>query len=156
MMPVSAVAREARRFDAEHRADISSAHSDEALESRTHNLLEWKTWEPRVAAVLLFHPNPSAAMPRKCAVKISRYETKEDEPERDHLGRQETVEGPLYRVIHDATSKIKEIMTSVTIWTASGLKNAEYPPESIWEVLVNALIHRDYSISDDTHVLIFD
>lgn len=120
------------------------------------NLLDWKTWEPRVAAVLLFHPNPSAAMPRKCAVKISRYETKEDDPERDHLGRQVSVEGPLYQVIHGAVSSIKEIMSSVNIWTSDGLKSADYPPESIWEVLVNALIHRDYSISDDTHVLIFD
>jgi ATP-dependent DNA helicase RecG len=120
------------------------------------NLVDFKTWEPRVASVLLFHSNPSAVMPRKCAVKITRYETKEDEPERDHLARQETVEGPLYELIHSAIAKIQEIMSSVTIWTSEGLKNARYPPESLWEVLVNALIHRDYAVSDDTHILIFD
>jgi ATP-dependent DNA helicase RecG len=98
------------------------------------NLVDYNTWETRVAAALLFHPSPSAVMPRKCAVKISRYETKEDDPERDHLGLQKTVEGPLNALIHQSVKEIKEIMQSVTIWTATGLKNAEYPPEFIWEI----------------------
>jgi len=120
------------------------------------NLLDFKTWEPRVASALLFHPCPSAVIPRKCALKITRYETKEDDPEREHLAEQVTVEGPLYQVIYAAIEAIKTAMSSVSIWTADGLKNAEYPPEAIWEVLVNAVIHRDYSISDDTQVLIYD
>jgi ATP-dependent DNA helicase RecG len=120
------------------------------------NLLDYKSWEPRVAATLLFHELPSAVMPRKCAVKITRYETKEDDPERDHLAIQKTVEGPLNSLIHDSVREIQGIMESVTIWTAVGLKKAKYPPESIWEILVNAIIHRDYSISDDIQVLIFD
>jgi ATP-dependent DNA helicase RecG len=120
------------------------------------NLIDYKTWEPRVAAVLLFHECPSAVNPRKCAVKITRYETKEDDPERDHLAQQATIEGPLYSLIHESVAKIQEIMQSVSIWTAEGLKKADYPPESIWEILVNAIIHRDYTISDDIQVLIFD
>lgn len=31
-----------------------------------------------------------------------------------------------------------------------------YPPETLWEIIVNALIHRDYSVSDDVQVQIFD
>lgn len=120
------------------------------------NLLDFKTWEPRVASVLLFHPNPSAVNSRKCALKITRYETKEDDPERDHLAVQATVEGPLYHLIHKGVEEIKKIMESVTIWTPDGLMKAEYPPESLWEVLVNAVIHRDYAISDDVQVLVFD
>ena len=120
------------------------------------NLIDYKTWEPRVASALLFHNTPSAAIPRKCAVKITRYETKEDDPERDHLAEQRTVEGPLNPLIHITIDLIQEIMESVTIWTAEGLKKAKYPPESIWEILVNAVIHRDYAVSDDIHVLIFD
>jgi ATP-dependent DNA helicase RecG len=120
------------------------------------NLIDNKTWGPRVASALLFHANPSSVMPRKCAVKIARYETKEDDPERDHLASQVTLEGPMYQLINCTIEKIKEIMSSVQIWTPEGLKYVDYPPEAIWEVVVNALIHRDYSISDDVQILIFD
>lgn len=120
------------------------------------NLLDLRTWEPRVAGMLLFHKNPSAFVPRKCAVKIARYETKEEEPDRDQLVKQETVEGPLIVQIRTSISKIQQIMKSVTIRTADGLKNVDYPPEAVWEVLVNAIIHRDYSISDDVQVFIYD
>lgn len=120
------------------------------------NLLDPKSWEPRVAGILLFHQNPSNVIPRKCAVKIARYETREDDPERDHLASEHTVEAPLYHLILATIEKVKEIMSSVQIWTAEGLKRAQYPPEAIWEVVVNALIHRDYSISDDVQILIFD
>lgn len=120
------------------------------------NLIDQKTWSPRVAVVLLFHDNPSNVIPRKCAVKIARYETKEDDPEREHLVGQETIEGPLYSLINSTIEEIRRIMSSVQIWTVDGLKYVSYPPEAIWEVVVNALIHRDYSISDDVQILIFD
>jgi ATP-dependent DNA helicase RecG len=111
--------------------------------------LDLKTWEPKVAGVLLFHDNPSAALPKKCAVKVIRYETREDEPERDHLGKLETIEGPLYLLVHKSIRYVQEALSGVKIWTVDGLKSVEYPPESLWEILVNAIIHRDYSVSDD-------
>src|SRR5262249_7489720 len=120
------------------------------------NLLDFKTWQPRIVGALLFHPNPSAVVPRKCAIKISRYETKEDDPERDHLAQQVTVEGPSYNLIHEAVARVTDIMSGIEVWSTEGLKKLEYPPEAIWETLVNAVIHRDYSISDDIHILIFD
>jgi ATP-dependent DNA helicase RecG len=120
------------------------------------NLLEFKAWTPRVASALLFPPLPSAFVPRKCAVKVTRYETKTADPERDHLAEQITLEGPLYPLIHDTVAAVKRMMKAVRIWTAEGLRTADYPDEAIWEILVNALIHRDYSISDDVQVLVFD
>ncbi len=120
------------------------------------NLLEYRSWEPRVAGVLLFHPNPSTVNPRRCAIKVARYETKEEDPEREHLADQATIEGPSFHIIRSAIDAIQRLMSSVTIWTSEGLKNVEYPPEAIWEVLVNAVLHRDYSISDDIQVLIYD
>jgi ATP-dependent DNA helicase RecG len=112
------------------------------------NLVDRKTWEPRVAGILLFNSNPSSLMPRKCAVRVVRYETKEDDPERDHLKRTLTLEGPLYELIHSTVRVVTDIMSSVSVWTTTGLKTLEYPPEAIWEIIVNALIHRDYSISE--------
>ena len=120
------------------------------------NLLDFKSWQPRTVAALLFHPAPSAVIPRKCAIKITRYETKEDDPERDHLAEQATIEGPSYQLIHAAVAKVTEIMSSIEVWSTDGLKTLEYPPEAIWETVVNAVIHRDYSISDDIQILIFD
>ena len=120
------------------------------------NLVDPKSWEPRCAAVLLFHENPSNMVPRKCAVKIARYETKEDDPEREHLAQQISLEGPLYQLINQTIENVGALMSSVQIWTTEGLKYAQYPPEAIWEVVVNALIHRDYSISDDVQILVFD
>ncbi|HEY7558654.1 MAG TPA: ATP-binding protein, partial [Candidatus Binatia bacterium] len=99
---------------------------------------------------------PSAVVPRKCSVKITRYETKEDDPEREHLAQQKTIEGPLYPLIHQTVSAVEEIMSAVKVWTADGLKKLSFPPEAIWEVIVNAVIHRDYSVSDDIQILIFD
>lgn len=120
------------------------------------NLLDYRTWETKVSAALLFHPYPSAVIPRKCAVKVTRYETKEDDPERDHLVDQVTIEGALYPLIKNTVDAVEMIMSSVKVWTPDGLKNLNYPPEAIWEVIVNALIHRDYSISDDTQILIYN
>ena len=122
----------------------------------SQNLLDEKTWAPRVAGILLFHENPSTSMPRKCAVKIARYETREDDPERDHLADQVSIEGALYDQIHHTIEVIRDIMSDVHIRTAEGLVKVDYPPEAIWEVVVNALIHRDYSISDDVQVMIYD
>lgn len=119
-------------------------------------LVDVRTWEPTVAGLLLFAANPSVVIPKQCAVKIARYETREDEPERDHLKETYTIEGPLYHQIRNSVEKLKEIMFATPIWTMDGLKSVEYPPESIWEVVTNAVIHRDYSVSDHIHIHVFD
>lgn len=119
-------------------------------------LVDAKDWSPLVAGVLLFGDNPSAMLPRKCGVRISRYETREDDPERDHLKESYYMEGPSYRLIHDSVAKITSILSSISMWSNSGTEKKGYPPEAIWEVFVNAIIHRDYSISDDVHVTIFN
>ena len=142
---------ELRRFLSEY-----SPKSDPLEFALNQNLVDRKTWEPRVAGVLLFNDNPVAILPRKCSVKIVRYETREEDPEREHLASIFTLEGPLYPLIHDTVARVTEIMSSVAIWTTTGLKNLQYPPEAIWEIVVNAIIHRDYSISDDVQVRIFD
>ncbi|WP_243369998.1 ATP-binding protein [Microvirga solisilvae] len=120
------------------------------------HLVDLRDWTPSVAGILLFANNPPVVMPRKCSVRISRYETREDEPERDHLKESYIIEGPLYKLIHASVDKITEILSGLKQWTEEGMKEIKYPPEAIWEVFVNAVIHRDYSISDDVQVLIFN
>lgn len=95
-------------------------------------------------------------VPTRAGVRITRYETKEDDPERDHLAFSESLEAPAYQLIQSAVARITEIMSEISIWTVDGLKKVSYPPEAIWEIVVNAIIHRDYSVADDVHIRIFD
>ncbi|QWN22939.1 transcriptional regulator [Xanthomonas citri] len=120
------------------------------------NLLDRKTFKPKVAGLLLFASEPATVMPKKCSVRIIRYETKDDDPERENLGLIESIEGPLYDLINKTVERTTAIMSSINVWTTDGPKSMEYPPETLWEIVVNAIIHRDYSVSDDVQILIFD
>ncbi|RPH31556.1 MAG: transcriptional regulator [Bacteroidales bacterium] len=120
------------------------------------NLVDRNKYSPKIAGLLLFNDNPVTLLPRKCGIKITRYDTSIEIPERTHLKEQFSIEGNLYSQINDASQKISEIMSNVKIWTPKGLEKVDYPPETIWEILVNAVIHRDYSISDDVQILIFN
>lgn len=119
-------------------------------------LIDRKTFKPKACGLLLFANDPSGVIPKKCSVKIVRYETRDDDPERDHLAFTEAVEGPLFPLIRRSVERVTEIMSSISVWTTDGAKSMEYPPETLWEIFVNALIHRDYSVSDDVQILIFD
>lgn len=143
--------KELRKFLSEY-----SPKSDPLEFALNQNLVDRKTWEPRVAGVLLFNDSPAAVLPRKCSVKIVRYETREDDPERDHLKSTTTLEGPTYPLIHETVRAVTEAMSSVAVWTTTGLKTLQYPPEAVWEIIVNAIIHRDYAISDNVQIRIFD
>lgn len=140
---------------AEFLADYSPT-SDPLELALNKNLIDRKSFKPKVAGVLLYAVEPASLMPKKCSVRIIRYETKEDDPERDHLGPIEAVEGALYPLIHKTVERVTAIMSSINVWTTDGPKAMAYPPETLWEIVVNALIHRDYSMSDDVQVLIFD
>jgi ATP-dependent DNA helicase RecG len=140
---------------AEFLADYSP-RTDPLELSLNKNLIDRKSFKPKVAGILLFATEPASLMPKKCSVRIVRYETKEDDPEREHLGAIESVEGPLYQLIHKTVERVTAIMSSINVWTTDGPKAMSYPPETLWEIVVNAIIHRDYSMSDDVQILIFD
>ncbi|UEC41753.1 MAG: hypothetical protein METHAR1v1_10004 [Methanothrix sp.] len=109
-----------------------------------------------LAGVLLYADNPSTILSKKCAVKITRYDTNELEPSRIHLKEQYTIEGPLKKQIDRSLEKIREIIESVPILNDGVLEKAKYPTEAIKELIVNAVIHRDYNIPDDVHVFIYN
>lgn len=119
------------------------------------NLIHPVSWVPRVAAVLLFCNNPSAVLPRQCGVRIVRYDTRNDDIDRDALIENIIVEGSLYKQIKIAFDIIKEEVSKNSSWSLDGIKKDNYPDEAIWEVLVNSVIHRDYSISDNVVITIF-
>lgn len=143
------------KVTAEFLADYSPRTDPLAL-AINRNLIDAKTFKPKVAGLLLFSETPASLVPKKCSVRLVRYETKEDDPERDQLGPIETLEGPLYELMHKTVDRVTEIMSSIKVWTTDGPKAMSYPPETLWEIVVNALIHRDYSVSDDVQIIIFD
>ena len=111
-----------------------------------------------VAGAILYAENPPAVVPKRCAVKIARYETKESEGRREHLaGDPATVEGPARQVIEAVLSAVAKLIESVSMIAPDGtIAPLRYPPEALKEIIVNAVIHRDYNVSDDIRVFVFD
>lgn len=125
--------------------------------TRRERIVERASGQCRVAAAVLFADYPSAVIPKRCAVKIARYNTA-SEPRREHLDSPPlTVEGPARQVIERTLEEATRIIQSVSVLQLDGsLEPMQYPPEALKEIVVNAIIHRDYNISDDVHVSIFD
>lgn len=119
------------------------------------NLLP-ETMHPTVALVLLFARNPSATLPRQCAVKIVRYDSSEEEIERDALtDDRHSIEGPLHLQIAQAFEKLKEVIGRCQCWTMDGLRSPIYPDEALYELLVNSVLHRDYGVSDNVLISVY-
>ena len=109
-----------------------------------------------VAGVLLYSDLPQAILPKRSAVKILRYQTKE-EGERDFLAFDPlTIEGPIYSLVYDSVDRCKKIVEDIKKLGPDGLEPVVYPEEALHEVLTNAVLHRDYSVAADVQVRIFD
>jgi ATP-dependent DNA helicase RecG len=112
---------------------------------------------PTVAGLLLFAEEPQAQLPKRCGIKVYRYETHESEGYRDVLTFIPiTVEGNLYKQIKEAVAVTVREVEKIKRMGPTGLEAITYPPETLHEIITNAVIHRDYSIADDVHVRIFD
>lgn len=112
---------------------------------------------PTVAAVLLFDDEPQVVLPKRCAIKVLRYKSSAKEGQRDQLaGNPLTFEGPLTRQIRDAVAAVIEMVEATTVQTPQGLRQVRYPPETLHEIITNAVLHRDYSIATDVQVRAFD
>ncbi|WP_426187483.1 ATP-binding protein [Microbacterium sp. TWP3-1-2b2] len=112
---------------------------------------------PTVAGVLLFADLPQAHLAKRSSVKLYRYKTSEPEGTRETLdGQPATIEGPLYSQIKVAVERTTALVESIKKLDESGLTAVTYPPETIHEIITNALIHRDYGVADDVHIRVFD
>ena len=112
---------------------------------------------PTVGGLLLFSEEPQAVLPKRCGIKVYRYKTIEETGFRDVLSFIPiTVEGCLYDQIKRAVEVTVAEVEKIKTLGAKGLEDIKYPPETLHEIITNAVIHRDYSIADDVHVRIFD
>jgi ATP-dependent DNA helicase RecG len=67
-----------------------------------------------------------------------------------------SIEGSAYNVIKEAVEATKGIINEIQVLGTQGLEQVKYPTETLHEVITNAVLHRDYAISDEVHVRIFD
>jgi ATP-dependent DNA helicase RecG len=134
-------------------AVVPSAEPDEWLESQF--LIDGE--KPTVASALLFADEPQAALPKRSAIKIFRYKSKEDEGTRETLAFDPiTIEGCLYDLIKRAVDKTKEVVESIEKLGVKGLEKVSYPEETLHEIVTNAVLHRDYSLASDIQIRIYD
>ncbi|MFI6291743.1 ATP-binding protein [Nonomuraea sp. NPDC050790] len=111
-----------------------------------------------VAAAVLFAEEPAAVVPKRCSVKIARYETSGSVADRRYLkGTPLTIDGPARLLIDSTLDMVTQITQGVPVLHPDGkMAPMKYPPEALKEIIVNAVIHRDYNISDDILVSVFD
>jgi ATP-dependent DNA helicase RecG len=132
---------------------VPSAEPEEWLESQF--LLTGG--RPTVAGVMLFADEPQSALPKRSAVKIFRYKSKEDEGTRETLAFDPiTIEGCAYDLIAKAVQTTKEVVEGIKKLGVEGLEQVAYPEETLHEIVTNAVLHRDYSVASDIQVRIYD
>lgn len=133
---------------------VPTAKADEWL-AKQQTIVDGK---PTVAGVMLFADEPQAILPKRSGIKIARYTTSmTGEGTRETLsGDPISIEGCAYNLIQVAVRKTQEIIESVRKWTEHGQELVSYPPETLHEIITNAVLHRDYSIIDDITIRIFD
>jgi len=93
--------------------DDYSPKSDPIDFTVNQNLVDRTSYDPKISGLLLFNDNPVAILPKKCGIKITRYDTNEKAPEREHLKEQTTIEGSLYEQIHKAARVLTDFMSNV-------------------------------------------
>lgn len=113
--------------------------------------------KPTVAGVVLFSDLPQALLPKRSGIKLYRYKTSAVEGTRDTLvGSPESIEGCAYELIASSVERTKEMVSQIQVLGPDGLETVQYPPETLHEVITNAVLHRDYSVADDVHIRVFD
>ncbi|MES1998017.1 MAG: ATP-binding protein [Pseudomonadota bacterium] len=126
---------------------------------RKQRLLTKKDGEriPNVGCVLLFDEEPQATLQTRCAVKVYRLRTTEKEYKREQLEEMPvTINGTVEEVINRTIVQVSSYIEGASFKDGDKLVKLDYPSEALKEILVNAVIHRDYSLNDDIHVRVFD
>jgi len=100
-----------------------------------------ETWGPTNAGVMLFAEEPQCFI-GQAEVTCVRFKGKDVV---SYVDRRD-LRGPLYQLVDDAEQFIyRHMKVGRRIEGFAGVEHREYPEEAVREVIVNAVVHRDYS-----------
>lgn len=127
---------------------IGSSSAENALKAR--NLID-REGNPRTAAILLFGKNPQEFFPN-AHIRVLRFGEDQRLPgQMQQLMDDQRFDGPIPKQIQAAQEVIGAMLPSVRRLTGSGLfEDENLIPHDVWlEGLVNAVVHRSYSMAGD-------
>lgn len=131
--------------------NLSASEPSDILKARGLIKKGEKGWEITVAAILLFGKIPTQFLP-SARVRFLRYEgTTAGVGQAFNLVKDVTLEKPLHYLIQDGRELLQSQMREFQQLGKDGKfhKIPEYPEFAWLEGLVNAVAHRDYSISGE-------
>lgn len=107
--------------------------------------------EPTLSAVLLFSPYPQAYFPQLCitAIVVPGTELGELGESGERFLDNQRIEGNIPEMLNTAIQFVRKNMRTKTIInpeTGAREDRTDYPITAIREAIINALVHRDYSI----------
>ncbi|MBI3443049.1 putative DNA binding domain-containing protein [Candidatus Woesebacteria bacterium] len=146
----------------EYKRDTHSENQDnwQFLKDNGLAIKEGKSFFMTKAGILLFGKNPSVTLKSKCGIKISHYYgTKPSySATPNFVSRPLTVEGHLLVQIEQTLQYFRNIVrNSPPKLRGSAFRSSLIIPEWIFqEAVTNAVIHRNYSIQNDTQIRFFD
>ncbi len=109
-----------------------------------------KNGKPTLAGVLAFAKYPQAYLPQLCitAVVVPGTDIGDTGVDGERFIANERITGTLTEMLDDAINFVNRNMRIKTIINEQGKRNdkTEFPAKAIREIILNALMHRDYSI----------
>lgn len=125
-------------------------------EKRLCELLGFITEDkPTVAGVMMFSEYPQAFFPQLCitAVSLPGTEMSMTGTVGERFIDNERIDGTITQMLEDAIQFVKRNIRTKTIINPETLKRTdrtEYPMIAVRELIINALVHRDYSIHTES------
>ncbi len=129
---------------------IGDPRDPKDLLAHTYHLVDGSSDPPslRMAALLLFAKDPSQWHPR-CGIDFVKYDgTEREQGSSLNVIKRIRFEAPLWRLIDEAVGRIKEhIRERMVLHDLFFRERLEYPTFAWQEALVNAVAHRDYTLT---------
>jgi len=140
--------------------DLQHDRSEEdILVQRRLGTFEGTRFRPRNSAIWLFAKDPLLRFPG-CKVRFIRYEGTEEQTGAElNVIRDAVIEGPVPILIRDAAQTVFSQLRDYRALQPDGTfaLMPEYPPDCVREAIVNACVHRSYSMrQSNVFIRMFD